>query len=95
MNYFVYILYSPTFIRTYVGQTNNLDNRLSIHNSGKVKSTKAYKPWILIHSESFSSRSDAMKREKWFKSSAGRKKIAELIQIYFSTEGNGLSILSS
>jgi len=79
MNYFVYILYSVIFKRTYVGQTDNISNRLLYHNSGKVKSTKPYRPWILIHSESFISRSEAMKREKWYKSSCGRKKIAEII----------------
>jgi putative endonuclease len=79
MEYFVYILYSPSHNRTYVGQTNNLVSRLSYHNSGKVKSTKPFRPWVLIHSESFSSRSDAMKKEKWFKSTSGRKKISELL----------------
>jgi len=80
MNYFVYILYSPSFKRTYTGQTENLENRLALHNSGKVKSTKPYLPWTLIHFESFASRAEAMKREKWFKKSAGRKKIAEILE---------------
>jgi putative endonuclease len=82
MKYFVYILYSPIFIRTYTGQTDNLDNRLLLHNSGKVKSTKPYQPWKLIYSECFKNRSEAMKKEKWFKSSRGRKKIAEILDEY-------------
>ena len=94
MNYFVYILYSPKFVKTYVGQSDNLSERLIKHNSGKVKSTKPYLPWVLIHSESFSSRSEAMKREKWFKSRAGRKKIAEILKKFIEAEGNGLSVSS-
>ncbi|MFB3056729.1 MAG: GIY-YIG nuclease family protein, partial [Ignavibacteriaceae bacterium] len=39
MNFFLYILYSPTHKRTYTGQSKNLDNRLDYHNTGKVKST--------------------------------------------------------
>jgi len=86
MNYFLYILYSHSFQRTYVGQTDDISNRLIKHNSGKVKSTKPYKPWVLIFSESFTSKAEAMKREKWFKSSQGRKKISEILNNYFFTE---------
>ena len=82
MNYFLYILYSTTHNRTYTEQTNDLDNRLDYHNAGKVKFTKPYKPWVLIHLETFSSRAEAMKREKWFKSKAGRKRISEIIDDY-------------
>lgn len=87
MKYFVYILYSPSYNRTYVGQTNDISNRLSYHNSGKVKSTKPFRPWTLIYSESFSSRSEAMKREKWFKSKQGRNKIFDIFNNFFLSEG--------
>ncbi len=66
VKYFLYILYSPSFKRTYTGQTDNLNIRLTSYNSGKVKSTKPYKPWTLIYSESFDSRAEAMEKEKWF-----------------------------
>ena len=49
MKYFVYILFSPKFHRTYVGQTGNLESRLSYHNNGKVRSTKHYRPWLLYN----------------------------------------------
>jgi putative endonuclease len=94
MDYFLYILYSPKFVKTYVGQTDNLKQRLVLHNSAKVKSTKPYIPWILIHYESFTSRAEAMKREAWFKSRAGRKKIAEILKNFLEAEGNGLSVSS-
>ena len=82
MGFHIYILYSPEFNKTYVGQTNNLHSRLEYHNKGKVRSTKAYKPWMMIYSEDFTSRSGAMKREKWFKSSEGRKIIREILKSY-------------
>jgi putative endonuclease len=90
MNYFVYILYSPKFVKTYVGQSDNLSERLIKHNAGKIKVTKPYLPWILIHSESFTSRAEAMKREAWFKSRAGRKKIAEILEKFLQAKGNSL-----
>ncbi|MCZ6704245.1 MAG: GIY-YIG nuclease family protein [Ignavibacteria bacterium] len=88
MNFFVYILYSPSHNRTYTGQSDNLDNRLVYHNSGKVRSTKPYRPWELIYIESFPTRAQAMKREKWFKSKAGRKKIAKILNEYLSKHSN-------
>ena len=94
MNYFVYILYSPKFVKTYVGQSDNITERLIKHNSGKVKSTKPYIPWVLIHSESFNPRAEAMKRETWFKSSAGRKRISEILKNFLEAKGNGLSVAS-
>ena len=49
--------------KTYVGYTNNLDLRLSKHNSNKgAKSTKGYK-WILIYSKKFKTKNEAMSFE--------------------------------
>ncbi len=79
MGYYIYILFSRHFNRTYTGQTNDLESRLDYHNAGKVRSTKAYIPWERIYSESFNSRSEAMKREKWFKSPEGRKLIKKIL----------------
>jgi putative endonuclease len=73
LDYFIYIIYSESFDRYYVGLSKDIDSRLKTHNSGKVKSTKAFKPWILVHTEQFETRIEARKREKYFKSSAGRR----------------------
>jgi putative endonuclease len=70
--FFTYILYTSKFDRIYIGQTSNIRNRIDRHNSGKVKSTKAYIPWKLVHYEKFETRSQAMKREKELKSHKGR-----------------------
>ena len=52
--------------------TDNIERRLSEHNSGKVTSTKGYIPWELVHLETFDSRVEARKREKFLKSGDGR-----------------------
>lgn len=61
--YRLYILKSVTVGKKYIGIASDLHIRLAKHNSGEVRSTKAYKPWRLIHSESFPSQTDARKRE--------------------------------
>ena len=65
---FVYIIKSLIVLRYYIGSTENVDRRLSDHNSGKVKSTKAYKPWEIVYLERFDIKSYALKREKQIKS---------------------------
>ena len=78
-SFILYILYSPTHNKTYVGQTDNLGRRIAEHNRGKVRSTKAFAPWELLHMEEFEDRENALQREKYYKSSAGRKKIKEIL----------------
>ncbi|OIO56458.1 MAG: hypothetical protein AUJ47_13020 [Candidatus Marinimicrobia bacterium CG1_02_48_14] len=70
--YYTYVLYSAFHDQIYIGQTNNLDERLKRHNAGRVKSTKRYLPWQLIYSEIFETRSAAMNREEELKSHVGR-----------------------
>jgi putative endonuclease len=71
--YTVYILRSIKHERNYYGHTNNLSLRLKKHNTGKVKSTKAYRPWTIIHTEQYKTKSEAYKREMFFKSIEGYK----------------------
>ena len=76
--YFVYAIKSLLYGRIYVGMTTNVSKRLVEHNSGKTKSTKGYKPWQLIYSESLPSRLDARQREKYLKSGAGKEFLKSL-----------------
>ena len=69
----VYILKSINNLKFYVGSTTDLNRRITEHNSGKTIYTKRYMPWIIIYIEEYSNLSDARKREKYLKSSAGRK----------------------
>ena len=74
----VYVLRSERTNRRYVGQTDNLEIRLLRHNSGMIFSTAPYRPWHLIYSEEFSSRSEAMQRERFLKSGKGREFLDEV-----------------
>lgn len=75
----VYILYSINLNKYYIGQTDNLENRLSRHNAGKVTSTKNGKPWIIKYVEKFNNRNDAYKRELQIKSYKGGRAFKALI----------------
>ncbi len=79
--YEVYIIKSITTGRYYIGQTNNLDDRIRRHNSGYEISTKTGIPWKLIHREEFASRAESMRRELEIKGYKGNKKFKELIAL--------------
>jgi len=65
---------------SYVGSTNNIERRLAEHNSGKSSFTKKFVPWELIYKEECLDRKAALKREKYYKSAAGRPKIKLLFE---------------
>src|SRR5258706_234953 len=48
MIYFVYILISQKDNSFYIGQTNNIDDRLKRHNAGQERYTKTKAPWKLF-----------------------------------------------
>jgi putative endonuclease len=84
--YFVYILYSPASGKTYTGYTTDLERRLNEHNFSEVKGfTLRYRPWILIHTESFSEKTHALKKEKFYKSGQGREILKSLVKRYLET----------
>ena len=70
--YYTYILRSLKDHKRYIGSTDNLIRRVDEHNDGLVKSTKNRRPLVLIYSEEFHSKTEALKREKFFKSGYGR-----------------------
>jgi putative endonuclease len=64
----VYILYSESSKKYYIGSTGDLHARIARHNAGKVPSTKSHVPWNLIHTEQFDTLSEARLRELKIKS---------------------------
>lgn len=85
MKYYVYILRSKQDSRKYVGMTTDIDKRLYQHNAGRVRSTRTRRPLTLIYKEELSSLVDARKREKYFKTAAGRRFLknirAEMVEL--------------
>ncbi len=73
MKYITYILLNFLGTKTYVGHTKDIENRLIEHNNGNSKYTKRYKPWKVIYSEAFITEKESIVKEKYFKSSAGRR----------------------
>jgi putative endonuclease len=77
---YIYILISEKSSKTYTGATDNLEKRLSEHNSGSNHFSRKYKPWKIFYTERFDNRIEALEREKYLKSHAGRKFIKTLFK---------------
>ena len=68
MNYYVYMLkLKSNKPITYVGYTNNIKKRLSLHNSGKGAKFTRGRKWMLIYKEKFKSKKEAISREYYIK----------------------------
>lgn len=63
MEFVVYIMYSISLGKYYVGQTQDINNRILQHNSGKGKYTSKGIPWRLIQTFECINRTEAVKLE--------------------------------
>ena len=81
MNYYVYILFSPSTNKFYKGHTHSLTARLKRHNSGYELATKPGIPWSLIWSIKKQTRSEAVRLEKKLKN-LSKNKLIEFVLKY-------------
>jgi len=72
----VYILYSESLQKYYVGQTQNIENRLIEHNAGETKSLRTGIPWSLVWQTIVSTRQESMAFEKKIKNIGARRFLA-------------------
>jgi putative endonuclease len=80
MSHFIYLLYSETRDRYYIGSCADVSKRLIRHNAGATASTKPGRPWKVVYSETFSSKTEALKREIYLKRLKSRVYLEDLIR---------------
>lgn len=84
MYYYVYVLKSEKDGMLYTGYTNDLKERLKMHNEGKVSSTKNRIPLKLIYFEGCLNQQDATYREKYLKTSWGKRYLKGRMENYLT-----------
>lgn len=82
--YYVYVLLSSKDKRFYTGYTSNLEDRINTHNEGLVKSTKDRRPLQLVYFEACLNQQDATHREKYLKTTYGKRYIRSRLKNYFT-----------
>jgi putative endonuclease len=86
--HYVYILYSPSVQRFYIGSTSNLPQRLHYHNTGRSPYTKGKGPWHLVYSEECATKEQALHRERELKNWKSPKRLVESFSIDLSSLGS-------
>ena len=81
--WYIYVLESLKNANLYTGFTDDLRKRVEEHNNGLSRSTKPYKPWKLIYYEACLNKRDAMRREKYLKTSQGIRLMKRRLKEYF------------
>lgn len=81
---YVYVLRSEADGRLYTGCTQNLKRRLAEHEAGNVPSTVKRRPLILIYYEFCVGQSDAYRREKYLKTTYGKRYLKSRLRDYFT-----------
>ncbi|MCX6917291.1 MAG: GIY-YIG nuclease family protein [Verrucomicrobia bacterium] len=81
---YVYVLRSARDGQLYTGCTNDLRSRLALHNAGQVPSTRERRPFELIYYEACLNKRDAFRREKYLKTSYGKRYIKVRCRDYFT-----------
>jgi putative endonuclease len=82
--FYVYALYNKVHSKIYIGQTDNLEERLRLHKEKYFKTSYTAKldgNWDLIYKEEHETRIEALKREKQLKSFRGREFVKKFIPL--------------
>ena len=87
--FYCYVLRSPKTGRLYIGSCENLTERIRHHNAGDSKATKHEVPRVLLYSESFATRSEAVQRERYYKTGRGRDETRHYSRAVAEATGRG------
>ncbi len=77
--YYTYILRSTYDGSLYIGYTHNLEERLWEHNTGSTRYTSRKRPWKLVYSEIFTTKQEAIRRERYLKNLKSKRFLEKLI----------------
>ena len=77
--YAVYIIYSKKIDKYYIGFSSNVQERLCYHNWNSKGFSNKGKPWVLVYSEPFNTKTEALLREKQLKNWKNRDRLEKLI----------------
>ena len=79
MVFYTYVLQSEKNSQLYIGQTNDLEDRIKRHNENRNLATKGKGPWKILFSKQFETRVEAVELESKLKSWKSRIRVLEFI----------------
>jgi len=78
--HYVYVLKSLLDLKLYIGRSDDLKRRISEHMDGKVRATKHRRPLKLVFYEAYANKKDAIRREKYFKTTKGKTTLRIMLE---------------
>lgn len=87
--HYVYVLRSQKDGGFYTGSTGDLKKRLGEHNKGYEPGTRDRRPFELAYYEGCQSKYDALRREKYLKTTYGKRYIRSRLQDYLAPYSTG------
>ena len=78
--YTVYIIYSDKIDKYYIGFSSDVSDRIKKHNRKSKGFSSLRRPWVILYTESFENKRDAMVREKQLKNWKNRDRLEALIK---------------
>ena len=82
----VYVLYSQKHKKIYIGYTSDLENRILSHNElGTNGYTLKFRPWSILFTEEYKTKTEAIIREKQLKGGKGRAYFLVIITLNFGS----------
>lgn len=88
--WYVYVLRSLIDGKQYIGFTSDLRKRMAAHARGRSFATALRRPLKLIYYEACTTESDALRREKYFKNTGGRRYLAQRLKDYWRSNNSKL-----
>ncbi len=83
--FYTYVLISLKDNKFYTGYTSDIKNRIISHNNGEVMSTKHRRPLKLVYFEACLNNEDALHREKYLKTTYGKRYIKNRLKYFLNT----------
>ena len=81
--WYVYALESLKDHNLYIGISRDPQKRLGEHNKGKTRSTRSRRPFRIIYQEECASLEEAREKEKYYKTTTGRRALKRLKNKHF------------
>ena len=81
---YIYVLQSKADGNFYIGNTQDLRERLRLHNAKKIAATKRRTPFILLYYEAYIDKKDAFVREQYMKTQWGHNYIRKTLSNFFN-----------
>ena len=79
MNYSSYVIYSRESGLFYYGYFEDLEKVLEMHNSGMIEMTRGRGPWVLLYSENFDNKAQALRQSRFYRTVKGQRFLKKLL----------------